>query len=93
MFALKPTRNAPIASLLLLLALNPAAQAAPMTISRDTGVGAQIAAQGNQALLAIRADVKRAVRAFRPALPAQFQPVSASAGGSISVAPGQRCAK
>lgn len=80
------------------LVLAPAVHAAvPANVSRDTGVGLQIAAQGNQALLAIRADVRRTIKSWRPALPAQVLPVSlpmsAPAGGAVTVAPSQRCAK
>ena len=87
-----------ILGVVAVLGLAPAAHAGvPATVSRDTGVGLQIAAQGNQALVAIRAEVRRTIKSWRPALPAQVLPVSlpvtAPAGGAVTVAPTQRCAK
>jgi hypothetical protein len=89
-------RTAALAAALL---VPPATQADDYTrISRDTGVGLHIAAQGNQALQAIRADLRRALRAWRPALPARPMTVSdpvpkKGAGGAVTVAPTQLCAK
>jgi hypothetical protein len=85
-------------AVVLALAIAPAAQAGSFEIPRDTGVGLQIAAQGNLALREIRQDLLRSVQALRPMLPAQPVPVSAPAlapagSGATSLAPGQRCAK
>lgn len=56
-------------ALVLAFAVAPAAHAE--TPSRDTGVGKEIAAQGNQALQRIRAEMAAALRAaLKPALPA-----------------------
>lgn len=65
----------------------PAAQAEAAKPSRDTGVSLTIAAQGNAALRLIRSELKAAVRAVKPVLPARPQRVAAStptAGGSIA---------
>lgn len=66
------------------------AQEAP---SRDTGVGKEIAAQGNRALATIRAEVKAAVRAMRPALPAAPRVVKMSlpSGSTIAAGAAVRC--
>lgn len=93
------SRSLRVASLAFALALAPVAHAETLP-SRDTGVGLLIAAQGNQALLAIRAELKRALKGMRPSMPARALPVSTpeprqdvSPGGAFSVAPTQRCAK
>ena len=59
------------AALALAVMLAPAAQAAGghEAPSRDTGVGKEIAAQGNRALQTIRAELKAAVKAMQPTLP------------------------
>src|SRR5687767_14424938 len=70
----------------------PAAYAETARPSRDTGVGLAIAAQGNAALRLIRSELKAAVRASKPVLPARPRRVSApapasgtsTAGGSIA---------
>jgi hypothetical protein len=54
-------------ALVLAFALAPAAHAE--TPSRDTGVGKELAAQGNQALRTIRAEMIAALRAMKPAVP------------------------
>ena len=81
------------AALLLALALAPAAQAESSAVSRHTGVGQQIAAQGNQALQLIRAEVKAAVRAWQPKLPAAARVVKISqpAGATLAAGTGVRC--
>jgi hypothetical protein len=78
-------------ALALALLLAPATRAeAP--ISRDTGIGLQIAAQGNRALELIRAELKAAMLAtMKPALP---RPLKVSARGAASaIAATVRCAK
>jgi hypothetical protein len=86
--------------LLLAFALAPVAQAEPLPtspMSRDTGVGFEIADQGNRALQEIRADLLRSVRAMRPTLPAR--PVATSVtllpatGIAMVATSGPRCAK
>ena len=81
------------AALLLALALAPAAQAESNAVSRDTGVGEQIAAQGNQALQAIRAEFKAAARALMPKLPpkARVVKISQPAGATVADGVGVRC--
>lgn len=84
---LKSTLVAATVALSLLAA--PAAHAEAAQPSRDTGVGLMIAAQGNAALRLIRSELKAAVRAAKPVLPARPKRVSASvstpaAGGSIA---------
>lgn len=93
--------KASFAAIVLLgsLALAPAAQAQ----SRDSGIGPVIAAQGNQALGLIRAELKAAVQALqsaalpRPYLRARANRVSAPAGTSggatIVAAATVRCAE
>jgi hypothetical protein len=74
------------AALVLTVLLAPAAQAqAP---SRDTGVGKDIAAQGNRALQMIRAELKAAVTAVRPALPAPARVVKMSLPAGSTLAAG-----
>jgi hypothetical protein len=72
-------------ALVLALALAPAAQATEP--SRDTGVGKVIAAQGNQALRAIRDEAVARVKAVMPRLPAPAARVvkmSQPAGSTIA---------
>lgn len=80
--------------LALALALAPAAQAADAP-SRNTGVGKEIAAQGNQALAAIKAELKAALGVAKPALPAKGRVVKMSQPGGAVVALGSavRCAE
>lgn len=91
------TRNAPqalkAAALLIALALAPAAQAESNAVSRDTGVGQHIAAQGNQAIQAIRAEFKAAARALMPKLPsaARVVKISQPAGATVAAGAGVRC--
>lgn len=79
-------------ALLSALALAPAAQAAE--INRNTGVGVEIAAQGNAALRYIRT----ALRIALPKLP-NARPVKVSAparvplGGAVAASAGLRCAE
>ena len=82
-------------ALFLATALAPAAaQEESFQMSRDARVGVEIAAQGNLALKAIRAELLQSVRALRPTLPAQSMPASLPAGGIAMVATtGPRCAK
>jgi hypothetical protein len=83
------------AALLGSLVLAPAAQA----VDRNTGVGLEIAAQGNQALQTIRAEQKAAVlHLLKPALPkAHVTKVSAPAAhaaGAMFIPPTTvRCAE
>lgn len=82
------------AALTLALVLAPAAHAGSDTISRDTGVGKQIAAQGNHALQLIRAELKAAVRAaMQPKLPgaARVVKISQPAGATLAAGAGVRC--
>lgn len=72
----------------LALSLSPVAQAE----SRDTGIGRVIAAQGNQALVAIRAELKDAVRQWIPALPVQPAPAKVRLAGAASAPAAVRCA-
>jgi hypothetical protein len=91
------TRNAPqalkAAALLIALALAPAAQAESNAVSRDTGVGQHIAAQGNQAIQAIRAEFKATARALMPKLPsaARVVKISQPAGATVAAGAGVRC--
>jgi len=71
----------------------PVAASEPAKVSRDTGVGQLIAAQGNAALRLIRAEVKAAVRFMQPALPARPAKVSAPAGASVPMTTAARCAE
>lgn len=85
---LKPTYPAlQAAALTLSIVLAPAAagQDAP---SRDTGVGKEIAAQGNRALQLIKAEARAAVKALLPVLPAAPRVVKASLPGGSTVAMG-----
>ena len=99
MYTGKHGRALQIGSFLLAVVLAPAAHAETL-VSRDTGVGQQIAAQGNLALAAIKAELKAAIKAFRPVLPATHavkvsapatEVESTPAGGAVTVAPGTRC--
>jgi hypothetical protein len=75
------------AALVLAVLLAPAAQAQQQAPSRDTGVGKEIAAQGNRALQLIRAELKAAVTAMRPALPPPARVVKMSLpAGSVLAA-------
>lgn len=93
---LKSTLVAVAASLILLA---PAAQAQTTKPSRDTGVGHAIALQGNAALRAIREEMKSAIRAVKPVLPARPRKVSApvptapAAGPGASIAATAACAE
>jgi hypothetical protein len=82
------------AALALALALAPAANAQEAP-SRDTGVGKAIAAQGNQALREIRADLMARVLALKPKLPKAPRVVKMSqpAGATIATGAGVRCSK
>jgi hypothetical protein len=93
--ALKTTLAA--AAIVLSVAAAPA-QAESPKISRDTGVGHAIAAQGNAALRMIRAELKAAVKFVKPAPPARPSKVSlpaasAPAGAGASIAATARCAE
>jgi len=85
------------AALALTLALAPTAHAQTGAPSRDTGVGKEIAAQGNLALQQIRADIKAAVRALKPKLPAAPRPrvvkMSQPAGSIVASGAAVRCAE
>jgi len=90
---LKRTRPAlQAATLVLSIALAPAAlaQDAP---SRDTGVGKEIAAQGNRALELIKAEARAAVKALLPQLPAAPRVVKMSqpAGATVAAGATVRC--
>jgi hypothetical protein len=100
LFNARPVLQA--AALTLAVVLAPAANAAEtatrngVTLSRDTGVGLQIAAQGNEALRQIRAELKAAARALmQPKLPgaARVVKMSQPAGAAIVAGPSVRCAK
>lgn len=88
--------NRPVVTVAVALALvlSPALHAAEAP-SRDTGVGKEIAAQGNLALEAIRAELRTALRtALRPVLPAPAARVvkaSLPAGATLAVGPTVRC--
>jgi len=70
------------------------AHAGEATMSRNTGIGHVIAAQGNLALHAIRADLKAALRLVQPVLPKHSTKVSVpTAGAAGSLAATTRCAK
>jgi hypothetical protein len=76
----------------------PMAQAGQMAghISRDTGVGRMIAAQGNAALRLIRAELKAEWLAQKPALPASVHATKVAvvpAGGAGPASASARCAK
>lgn len=86
---LKPITLLKSAALAAALALAPAVHAE----SRDTGVGLDIAAQGNQALALIRADVRQAVKSLKPVLPARPVRAQLAYGSAPSVAATQRSAK
>jgi len=78
------------AALVLALALAPAVHAE----SRYSGVGLLIAAQGNQALQAIRDEARAtAARLMKPVLPAPARPAAVAYGAAPSVATTQRSAK
>ena len=93
------TSKASFAAIVLLgsLALAPAAQAE----DRNSAVGAAIAAQGNDALTLIRAELKAAVLSLKPVLPRQrphamkvSAPAGKSGGGATIVAAATvRCAE
>ena len=72
------------------------AQAGSPAPSRDTGVGKQIAAQGNAALVLIRAELKAALMKAKPAMPAapRARPVSLTVPGAAgSLAATAPCAE
>lgn len=74
----------------------PVAQAGQFPVSRDTGVGALIAAQGNAALRLIRAELKAQLMAQKPALPAPAHATKVGgvpAGGAGPASANVRCAK
>jgi hypothetical protein len=74
----------------------PVAQAGQMHVSRDTGVGRLIAAQGNAALRLIRAELKAEWLAQKPALPASVHATKVAvipAGGAGPASASARCAK
>ena len=99
LFDARPVLKA--ATLTLVLVLAPTANATDsttrhgVTLSRDTGVGLQIAAQGNDALRQIRAELKAAAKALlQPRLPAaRVVKMSQPAGATIVASPTVRCAK
>ncbi|HEX9627699.1 MAG TPA: hypothetical protein VGA00_12235 [Acidiferrobacterales bacterium] len=88
-----PRQALKAAALLIALALAPAAQAGSNEVSRDTGVGQHIAAQGNQAIHSIRAEFKAAARALTPKLPsaARVVKISQPAGATVAAGAGVRC--
>ena len=96
---LKTTLAAAAISLSFLAA--PAAHAgSPNTapnVSRNTGVGHNIAEQGNAALRAIRAEVKAALKFVKPMLPratkVSLPSTPAAAGAGASFAATARCAE
>lgn len=82
-------------ALALALAFAPSAYAADAP-SRNTGVGKEIAAQGNRALAAIKAELKASLGGMaRPALPAKARVVKMSQPGGAILATGSavRCAE
>lgn len=80
-------------ALALALILAPAAQATEAP-SRNTGVGKQIAAQGNQVLASIKAELKERLGLQKPALPQpRVVKMSQPAGATVAVGAGVRCAK
>lgn len=76
-----------IATVTLIFALASSAHA-QQPPSRDTGVGKEIAAQGNRALQVIRAELKTAVKAMQPVLPAASHVVKMSLPAGATVATG-----
>lgn len=80
-------------ALVLALVLAPAAHAGA-AMPRDTGVGQHVATQGNQALLAIKAELRAALRATKPALPAaRVVKMSQPAGATVATGTTVRCAE
>lgn len=72
------------------------AQAGAPNVSRNSGVGKEIAAQGNAALTLIRAELKAAMMKAKPVLPAPARPRPVSAtvpGAAGSLASTARCAE
>lgn len=81
------------AALALALAAAPSAFAAE-TMSRDTGVGKEIAAQGNQALAAIKAELKARILGARPVAPKpRVVKMSQPAGATVATGATVRCAE
>lgn len=74
-------------ALVLAVALAPSAWAADAP-SRNTGVGKEIAVQGNQALAAIKAELKAALGIAKPVLPAKGRVVKMSQPGGAGLAIG-----
>jgi len=77
-----------VAAAVSLSLLAPAAQAQATKPARDTGVGHSIAEQGNAALRLIREEMKSAVRAVKPVLPARPRKVSAPDASAPAAGPG-----
>jgi hypothetical protein len=98
-FNVRPVLKA--AALTLAVALAPVANAAGpaatghgVTLSRDTGVGLQIAAQGNEALRQIKAELRAAaLKLVLPKAPARVVKTSQPAGATFVAGPSVRCAK
>ena len=97
MYTFKTHQILKAATLALAFALAPVAHAQTDMLSRDTGVGKQIAAQGNLALQQIKADIKAAARALKPRLPAaprtRVVKMSQPAGATLASGAAVRCAE
>lgn len=95
----KSTKLSMVAAAIALSTLAaPVAQAGQFAghVSRDTGVGRLIAAQGNVALRTIRAELKAALLTQKPVLPASAYTTKVavtSAGGAGPGSANARCAK
>ena len=85
-----------LALLAAALALSPAAQAGE-SINRDTGVGLQIAAQGNAALRYIREQFAASLHLAKPILPKprnlKVSAPAAGSGNAGSISASVRCAE
>ena len=89
-----------MAALSLSLATVPSVQAQARDAGRDTGVSALIAAQGNQALQTIKAELRLAIQSLKPVKsqvktprPAALKAKQASANGAgTGAAAAARCA-
>ena len=89
-----------MAALSLSLATAPSVQAQARDAGRDTGISAVIAAQGNQALQVIKAELKLAIQSLKPVKsqvrtirPAALKTKQASANGAgMGAVAAARCA-